>query len=177
MDLDAGKLKPHGYGSVPSGSGPRHLVFHPNGRFVYVVNELSANVTVFEYDPTAGTLKAIQTTDGLPNELQEVLCTGAEIYIHPRGKFVYISIRGLDAIGAYRVELKTGRLTLVEREAIRGCHPRSFNIDPSGKYLLAAGRDSNTISVFRIDEKTGGLVYNSIVNSPSPMCIEIQAAR
>jgi 6-phosphogluconolactonase len=113
----------------------------------------------------------------LPKELQETSCTAAEIYIHPSGEFLYVSIRGLDAIAAYRIDPQMGLLTLIEREAIRGAHPRSFDIAPSGRWLLAAGRDSNTISEFKIDEKTGGLVYNDkIVNTPTPMCVEIQAA-
>jgi 6-phosphogluconolactonase len=175
MNPDDGALKPHGHGDVPPGSGPRHLAFHPNGRFAYVANELSNTVTAFEYDGRAGSLKAIQTTDGLPKELQKNLCTNAEIYIHPSGEFLYVSIRGLDAVAAYRIDSQTGHLTLIEREAIRGAHPRSFNINPSGKWLLAAGRDSNTIAVFQIVRKSGGLVYNDkIVNTPSPMCIEMQ---
>jgi 6-phosphogluconolactonase len=178
MNLQDGTLKPHGEGRVPPGSGPRHLAFHPNGRFAYVANELGNTVTAFAYDAKAGSLTAIETTEGLPQELQEVLCTAAEIYIHPSGEFLYVSIRGLDVVASYRIDPATGRLTLIEREAIRGAHPRSFNIDPGGRWLLAAGRDSNTIAVFRIDEKTGGLVYNDkVVNSPSPMCIEIQAGR
>jgi 6-phosphogluconolactonase len=178
MNLQDGRLKPHGEGRVPPGSGPRHLAFHPNGRFAYVANELGNTVTAFTYDSKEGALNAIQTTEGLPKELQEVLCTAAEIYIHPSGEFLYVSIRGLDMVAAYGIDPATGRLTLIEREAVRGAHPRSFNIDPSGRWLLAAGRDSNTIAVFRIDEKTGGLVYNDkVVNSPSPMCIEIQSAR
>ena len=175
MNLDNGTLKPHGNGEVPPGSGPRHLAFHPNGRFAYVANELSNTVTVFEYDASAGTLKAIQTTDGLPKESQKNLCTNAEIYIRPDGEFLYVSIRGLDAVAAYRIDPKSGQLRLIEREAIRGAHPRSFNISPSGQWLLAGGRDSNTISVFKIDEISGGLVYDDkIVNTPSPMCIEMQ---
>ena len=178
MNLQNGTLKPHGEGRVPPGNGPRHLAFHPNGRFAYVANELGNTVTVFEYDASAGALKAIQTTDGLPKELQKNLCTAAEIYIHPSGEFLYVSIRGLDAVAAYRIDPATGRLTFIEREAVRGAHPRSFNIAPSGRWLLAGGRDSNTIAVFRIDEKTGGLVYNDkVVNTPSPMCIEFQTTR
>jgi 6-phosphogluconolactonase len=153
------------------------LAFHPNGRFAYVANEIGNNVTTFKYEPKSGALEAIQTTDGLPKDLQETSCTAAEIYIHPSGEFLYVSIRGLDAVAAYRIDPETGKLSLIEREAIRGAHPRSFDIAPSGRWLLAAGRDSNTISEFRIDEKTGGLVYaDKVVNTPTPMCVEIQAA-
>ena len=72
IDFANGTLKPHGFGSCPAGSGPRHLVFHPNGRYAYVVNELEISVTAFEYDAKAGTLKAIQTIDSLPKEMREV---------------------------------------------------------------------------------------------------------
>lgn len=178
LDLANGGLKPHGFGSCPPGSGPRHLVFHPNGRFAFVTNELQVSVTAFEYDAQSGTLKAIQTIDSLPEELREVSSTAAEICIHPSGSFLYTSSRGHDSISAFQVDPDTGRLRFIEREAIRGSHPRSFNIDPSGNWLLAAGRDSNTISVFHVDPKSGGLIFNGgIVNSPAPICVEIQAVR
>ena len=178
MELDSAELSPHGHGSCPAGSGPRHLVFHPNGKFAYVINELSNSVTAFEYDAKAGALNPIQTIESLPEKLQEVPCSGAEIYFHPTGQFVYASNRGHDSISAFRVDPNSGRLTFVEREAVRGVHPRNFNLDPSGNWLLAAGLYSNTIAVFRIDAKTGGLVYNEkIVNSPTPMCVEIQSLK
>ena len=100
---------------------------------------LSNTVTAFKYDASAGTLKAIQTTDGLPKELQKNLCTNAEIYIHPSGEFLYVSIRGLDAVAAYRIDPQTGRLTLIDREAIRGAHPRSFNIPPEREVAAGGG--------------------------------------
>ena len=178
MDLSAGKLKTHGHGSCPAGSGPRHFVFHPNGRFAYVVNELGISVTAFAYDAAVGTLTPIQTIDSLPAELRELPSTGAEICIHPSGEFLYASTRGHDSVSAFRINPESGRLTFVEREPIRGVHPRSINLDQSGKWLLAAGRDSNTIAVFRIDPKTGGLVFNEkIVNSPAPICIQFQPVR
>jgi 6-phosphogluconolactonase len=178
MDLAASKLKPHGHGSCPAGSGPRHFVFHPNGKFAYVVNELGISVTAFAYDAVAGTLTPIQTIDSLPAELRELPSTAAEICIHPSGEFLYASTRGHDSVSAFRIDPATGRLTFVEREPIRGVHPRNINLDPSGKWLLAAGRDSNTIAVFQIDPKTGGLVFNGkIVNSPAPICLEFQAVR
>jgi 6-phosphogluconolactonase len=170
-------LKPHGAGRCPPGSGPRHLVFHPNGRFAYVVNEMKITVTAFRYDGAAGTLEEIQTIDSLPEKLRKLPSTAAEIYIHPSGRFLYASTRDDDSITLFQVDPQTGRLTFVEKEPIRGSHPRSFNLDPTGKWLLAAGRDSNTVSVFRIDQGTGRLIYNEkIVNSPSPICIDIQAA-
>jgi 6-phosphogluconolactonase len=175
MDLKNGTLKPHGHGDCPPGSGPRHFVFHPNGRFAYVVNELAISVTAFGYDPQDGELKAIQTIDSLPTDLREIPSSAAEICIHPKGEFLYASTRGHDSISAFQIDSETGKLTFIEREPIRGSHPRSCNLDPSGQWLLAAGRDSNTISVFRIDQKSGGLVFNGkIVNSPAPICIEFQ---
>lgn len=170
------KLKPHGAGHCPPGSGPRHLVFHPNGRFVYVVNEMKVTVTAFRYDPAAGSLAAMQTIDLLPGKRPSDADTGAEICMHPSGRFLYASIRGDDSVTALRVDPDTGQLSFVQTEAIRGSHPRSIGLDPLGKWLLAAGRDSNTIAVFRIDPQTGGLAYSGhVVNSPAPMCVLMQA--
>jgi 6-phosphogluconolactonase len=178
--LDAEKcgLEKHGAGICPPGSGPRHLVFHPNGRFAYVVSEMKITVTAFRFDPLAGKLKEIQTIESLPEKDKKLPSTAAEIYIHPSGKFLYASTRNDDTITTFEVDPDSGRLKFVEREPIRGSHPRSFNLDPGGKWLLAAGRDSNTISVFRIDEKTGRLIFNNhVVNTPSPICIVMQPAR
>jgi 6-phosphogluconolactonase len=175
LDFETGKLVPHGAGTCPPGSGPRHLVFHPNGKFAYVINELQISVTAFEYDKKAGTLKAIQTIESLPEDLRENACSGAEICIQPEGKSLYASTRGHDSVSAFRIDPETGKLTFVEREPIRGGHPRSVNLDPRGEWLLAAGRDSNTIAAFQIDPKTGGLVFGGkVINSPAPICVEFQ---
>ncbi|HVT27136.1 MAG TPA: lactonase family protein [Lacipirellulaceae bacterium] len=172
------KLKPHGAGHCPPGSGPRHLVFHPNGRFAYVVNEMKVTVTAFRYDATAGSLTAMQTVDLLPDKRPSEKNTAAEICMHPSGRFLYASIRGDDSVTALRIDPDTGRLSFVQNEAVRGSHPRSIGLDPLGKWLLAAGRDSNTIAVFRIDPETGGLAYSGhIVNSPAPICVVTQAVR
>jgi 6-phosphogluconolactonase len=178
LNPEKAELKPHGAGRCPPGSGPRHFVFHPNGKFAYVVNEMKITVTAFRFDPQAGTLEEIQTIDALPEKERKLPSTAAELYIHPSGRFLYASIRNDDSVAVFRVDPDNGRLTFVEREPVRGSHPRSFNIDPSGKWLLAAGRDSNTISLFRIDPDTGRLVYtNQIVSTPAPICVQIQAAR
>lgn len=175
MNLGEGKLIASGHGSCPPGSGPRHMVFHPNGRFAYVVNELTISVTAFGFNAEEGTLTPIETVSSLPEDLQDRPSTAAEICIHPSGKFLYTSTRGHDSVSAFRVDTETGRLTLIEREPIRGAHPRNVNLDPGGMWLLAAGRDSNTIAVFGIDRNTGGLAFTgNVVNSPAPICIEFQ---
>ena len=172
------QLKPHGAGHCPPGSGPRHLAFHPNGQFVYVVSEMKVTVTAFRYDPAAGSLTAMQTIDLLPGKPASDTNTAAEICMHPSGRFLYASIRGDDSVTALRIDPDTGRLSFLQNEAVRGSHPRSIGLDPLGKWLLAAGRDSNTIAVFRIDPETGGLAYSGhVVNSPAPMCIVTQAMR
>ena len=176
MDLAGGTLKPHGYGQCPAGSGPRHLVFHPNGRFAYVVNELAITVTVFAYDASAGTLTPIETVDMLSSEPHDPAWSAAEIYVHPSGKFLYASTRGHDSISAFRIDSESGRLKFLEHESVRGEHPRSFNLDPAGNWLLAAGRNTNTVAVFRVKGESGELEFNDvIVKSPAPICIEVQA--
>jgi 6-phosphogluconolactonase len=174
-DLAAGRITPHGAARSPAGGGPRHMKFHPNGKFAYVLNELDVSVTSYKYDDKAGTMTEFQTITTLPPEMRETFCTGAEIRMHPSGKFLYTSNRGHDSIAAFRIDPQSGKLIFVEHESIRGCHPRNFNLDPSGNHLIVAGRDSNTLSAFKINQETGGLVYaGSIVNSPSPICVEFE---
>jgi 6-phosphogluconolactonase len=177
-NLEAGTIEPHGEGRCPDGAGPRHMKFHPNKKFAYVLNELRLSVTAFQWHPDTGTLSEVQTISTLPEKLREGPNSASEIRIHPTGRYVYAANRGHDSIAAFEIDPDSGNLTFIEREAVRGSHPRNFNIDPSGQWLLAAGRDSNTISAFRIDRNTGGLFYvGATVNSPSPICIEFGLPR
>jgi 6-phosphogluconolactonase len=149
------------------------MKFHPNGKFAYVLNELGLSVTVFQYDPKAGTLTEVETVTTLPENLREVFSTGSETRMHPSGKFVYTANRGHDSIAAFKVDPDSGKLKFIERESIRGSHPRNFNVDPTGKWLLVACRDTNNLTVFRIDPETGGLVFTGTsVETPQPICIE-----
>ncbi len=166
-------ITPHGFGKTVPGGGPRHMKFSADAKYAYLLNELLMSVSVFRYDADKGTLDRIQTISTLPEELQEIPNKASEIRLHPSGKFIYAANRGHDSIAAFQVNQKTGELTFVEREAIRGSWPRNFNVDPSGKWLIAAGRFSNTLSVFQIDQETGGLSFTgNIVNSPAPICLE-----
>ena len=172
---DRARIERHGAGRCPPGSGPRHMKFHPNGRIAYVLNELQLSVTVFDYDADSGTLTPKQTISTLPEEMREVACSASEIRVHPSGRFVYAANRGHDSIAVFTVDPADGRLTFVEREAIRGSWPRNFALDPTGRWLMAAGGKSNTISVFRVDPRSGGLVYTGrTVNCPSPICVCVQ---
>ena len=178
IDLDRSELERHGSGVCPPGSGPRHMRFHPNGKFAFVLTELALTVVTFRFDSQAGTLEMIDETVALPKELRAGADSASEIQIDPSGRFLYAGIRGHDSIAAFEIDPETGKLTFIEHEPVRGSHPRHFNLDPSGKWLLAAGRDSNTIAVFQVDQETGGLVFNgNTVYCPSPQCVQFQPMR
>ena len=167
-------IEPHGAGQLAPGSGPRHMKFHTNGRWIYVLHELDLAVTVFDYDAAAGTMTAKQTIETVPKDelAMEKAKSCSEIRVHPSGQFVYAANRGHDTITAFRVDQNTGRLAFIEREHVRGATPRNFNIDPSGKWLLAAGQDSHTLAAFEIDNHSGELSYNrSVVVAPSCICV------
>ena len=152
------------------------MKFHPNGKFIYVLNELKLTLSVFEYDSEQGQMKSIQEIATLPDDLKDKhLNSAAEVRVHPTGKFLYASNRGHDSIAVFAIDQATGKLSLVEREAVRGSWPRNFNLDPSGKWLLAAGQKSNTLAVFEIDPESGELTFTrQIVNVPQPICVEFE---
>jgi 6-phosphogluconolactonase len=157
--------------SISPGSGPRHLAFHPNGRFVYLVSEMGSSVTAMNYNPLRGELGHVQTVSALPEGFNEHN-SGAEIQMHPSGKFVYASNRGHNSIGVFRVEPESGKLTLVHHESTQGKTPRFFGIEPNGDWLLAANQDSHNIVVFRIQPESGRLTpEGKPLEIGSPVCI------
>ncbi len=156
--------------SVKPGSGPRHLVFHPNGHRAYVLSELSSTLTVCSYESMRGELKEIQTVTTLPEDFRGAN-TCAEIEVHPSGKFIYASNRGHDSIAVFAVEPKTGRVNLIQHQATQGKSPRHFALDPTAKWLLAENQDSNEIVVFGVDLQTGRLTPNGAsVSVGAPVC-------
>jgi hypothetical protein len=160
---------------LKSGSGPRHIAFHPNRRFAYVISEMASTLTAFTYDPDRGILTEIEDHPLLPKGFKKQ-SWAAEVAVHPSGKFVYASNRGDDSIVVFRCDPATGRLTFIQRESTYGKTPRNFDIDPTGAYLLAANQDSGTIIVFRID-KTGRLsATGNKAEADTPMCVKCLAA-
>lgn len=157
---------------IKPGSGPRHLAFHPSEPFVYLINEMAATITVFAYDWDTPALKELQTISMLPERF-EGFKSGAEIQMHPSGKFVYGSNRGHDSIAVFAVDGKSRKLSLVQHQSTQGKTPRHFVIDPTGKWLLAENQDSDNIVIFRIDQETGKLSpTGDKIEVGSPVCIQ-----
>lgn len=157
--------------ALPPGCGPRHVAFHPNGKFLYVIGELDNTVTSFSWNAVAGSAKKLSTASTLPAGFSgDSNC--ADIHVHPNGRFIYGSNRGHDSIAILRTDTKSGSVTFVGTEGVRGKTPRNFAIAPGGKFLLAAGQNSNNIVVFKIDAITGGLMATGIdITIPSPVCL------
>lgn len=178
VDAAAGTLAPHGFGAVPPGGGPRHMAFHPNGKWIYVLNELDLSVSLFDYDAAQGRMALRQTVPTVPKaELaQELFSSASEIRVHPSGKFLYAGNRGHDTITAFDLGAN-GELAVSGRTPVRGATPRNFNLDASGKWLLAAGQDSHTLASFGVHGGSGALTYNrSIIHTPAPICVLLERA-
>jgi 6-phosphogluconolactonase len=157
--------------TVKSGSGPRHLTFHPNGQFAYLVEELTSTVAVFRRNPTTDELELLQ--DGVKTLADNFdgKNTSADIHVDPTGKFLYQSNRGENALAIFAID-KRGMLTKVGSQSTMGKDPRNFLIDPKGEYLFAANQNSDTIVLFRRDAKTGKLTYSGQTTAvPSPVCV------
>jgi 6-phosphogluconolactonase len=177
FDAEHGKLLPAADLTVKTepGAGPRHAVFRPDNRFLYLVNELDSTFVSYAFDAESGTLRQIQTGSTLPAGYQEENDIAA-VRVAPSGRFVYLSNRGHNSIGIFASDPETGMLTSVGHESTQGRIPRDFNIDPTGKYLFAANQDSNTIVSYRIDEHTGLLEPTGhVANVATPVCIEFGA--
>ncbi len=177
LDLANGKLPANDppFTKVEGGAGPRHLAFHPNGRFVYVINELNATMDAFTYDAAKGVLKEIQSISTVPAGYKD--WNGcADVHVTPSGAFVYGSNRGHNSIVSYSVDESTGKLTYLGNTSTQGKTPRNFAIDPNGNFLLAANQDSSTIVTFRIDARTGQLQpTGQVTEVPTPVCLKFIA--
>ena len=173
FDRERGMLEPNRVPWVKTtpGAGPRHMAFHPGGKFAYLINELDSTMVALRYDGQTGTLKVLQVVSTLPDGF-EGASTCSHVEVTPSGAFVYGSNRGHDSIAIYRIDQRTGKITLEGHEPSKGRTPRNFAIDPTGRFLLAANQDSSTIAPFRINEQTGKLTSaGPIVEVPTPVCV------
>jgi 6-phosphogluconolactonase len=157
FDAKTGKLEPNAPPSVSvkAKTGPRHFVFHPNGKLVYVLGELDATVYVFDYDTDKGQLKEKQSVSGLPPGTAGRIAA-ADLHITPDGKFLYTSERTSSTLTGFKINPADGTLTLVESIPSE-TQPRGFSIDSTGRFLLAVGQRSNRMSSYKIVPETGRL--------------------
>jgi 6-phosphogluconolactonase len=169
FDAAKGTLTPNDppFAKVASGTGPRHIAFHPNRKLVYVVSEMGNIVTTFQYADSTGTLTELGTVSTLPKDFT-AKSTSAEIEVDRAGKFLYTSNRGHDSIAQFAIDPKKGTLTPVAYVPTQGKTPRNFALDPTGRYLFAANQDSNNIVVFRVDPGTGKLTPSGTVIDDAP---------
>ncbi|HEY6331241.1 MAG TPA: lactonase family protein [Blastocatellia bacterium] len=174
LNIREGKLVPNDPPSVDvkPGSGPRHIVFHPNGNYLYSVNELDSTVMVFAWDRQRGALIRRQTVATLPAGFSGSN-TGAEIELTPSGRYLYASNRGHDSLAIFSVDGQDGSLNYVADQATLGKTPRSFGIDPDGKFLMAANQGTDSLVTFQINSATGKLdPGGQTVQVPSPVCVQ-----
>jgi 6-phosphogluconolactonase len=177
LDGKTGALAPHDppFIAARPGAGPRHQVFHPSGRFLYVVNELDSTVAVLAWDSARARGQEVQAISTLPRGyISPNNC--AEISISPSGKFVYASNRGHDSLAIFAVDAANGKLAAAGHVFTQGKTPRNFELTPTGDVLLAANQDSDTIVPFWVDQATGQLTPTGNVTSvPTPVCVRMMA--
>jgi 6-phosphogluconolactonase len=141
--------------ATPAKAGPRHFVFHPNGKFVYLIDEFDAALHVYAFDGGNGTLRQLQRLSTLPPGFAGKPW-GADLHFTADGRFIYGSDRGSNTLSAFQVDAATGYVSLIGHMPTEK-EPRGFNIDPSGRYLLAVGQASDAMSTYAIDQQNGGL--------------------
>ena len=168
-----GKLTPapDPFMQTEAGTGPRHFIFHPNGKYAYLVEELSASVSAYSY--VNGKLTLLQRLSALPANY-----TGrkwaADIHISDDGSFLYFSNRDeSNTIAIFSIDKKTGKLTLKAHQSVMGRVPRNFTIDPSGNYLLVANQETDNIVIFKRNSKTGLLEdTGKRIEVGKPVCLK-----
>ena len=174
LDLRTGKLHVDEEATIHlhPGAGPRHIDFHPNGKWMYVVDELDSTLAVFEVEYTNFHFTHLQTVSTLP-EGYDGPTWAADIHVHPNGKLVYASNRAHDSLAAFSIDQVTGKVTLLSVTPSGGKTPRNFTIDPTGKWLLAANQDSDNVVVFALDPETGKISPNGQeISVPMPVCLK-----
>lgn len=175
LDTQRGRLIPHDPpgASAKPGSGPRHMVFHPKGSFLYVANELDSTVSVYAWNSDKGVLYPIQILTTLPEYTSQSNFV-ADIHLTSSGKYLYVSNRGHDSLAGFFVNEKRGYLTPFGHYSTQGKWPRNFAIDLMGIFLLVANQNSNSVVTFRIKQETGQLISTGqITTIPSPVCVKM----
>jgi 6-phosphogluconolactonase len=158
FDAATGTLTPNAtpHFMTASGAGPRHMAFSPDGKFAYLLAEKTSTLSALSFDGATGRLSQVQTVSTLPAGFSGAN-TGAEVWVHPSGAFVFTSNRGHDSIATFSRDATTGRVTLVGHTKTGGKTPRDFTLDAAGKFLYVANQGSGDVRTFAIDAQSGML--------------------
>ncbi|MBS0630899.1 MAG: lactonase family protein [Verrucomicrobia bacterium] len=154
------------------GSGPRHFKFSPDGRHAFAITEMGGTMTSYVYNAANGALTPVNTLSTLQADFKGTP-SGAEVRVHPNGRFVYGSDRTISSIAVFAVDPATGKLSLVEITPTGGKSPRNFALSPDGAWLVSANQYSNSLTVFRVDPATGRLtrVPDAAATISTPVCV------
>ena len=165
------KAKATPFAKLADGAGPRHLDFHPNGKWAYLIQEMAGVITAFTYKK--GMLQAFQSISTLPAGFSGSF-SSADIHVSPDGKFLYASNRdAVNDIAIYKIQPSDGRLSLVGHQSTLGKTPRNFNFDPSANFLLVANQRSDDIIIFRRNAQSGLLRDTGRkIDVGNPVCIK-----
>lgn len=159
--------------ATPAGGGPRHLVFHPNKKYAYLIEEMGGMVDVYRYDPATGALDSLQRIAAHPDDARGPF-RSADIHVSPDGRFLYASNRAESTIAIFSIDTATGLLRPVGYAPTMGKEPRNFTLDPSGRWLLVANQESNSIVIFSVDPKTGTIHRKGqSLAVPAPTCLQM----
>ena len=153
---------------MADGAGPRHLTFHPNNKWMYVLNELNNTVSLIKEKDNIYYIES--TIPTLPSDFTD-FSKAADIHISDDGKFLYTSNRGHESIAIFEVNAENGNLKNIGYEDVLGHHPRNFSLSPDNKFLLVANQDTNNIISFKRNTTTGKLTFVDEVFAPTPVCI------
>ncbi len=171
LDEEHGKITQSAEFQTKPGAGPRHCVFHPNGKYCYLTNEMDCTIYTLLYHEQDGTFELLQSVPLLVDDQYSGPNSGADIQITPDGKFLYGSNRGHNSLIGYAVDPETGLLSFIGMTDGRGGVPRSFAVDPTGQYVIIANQDDDNLVVFRVQED-GSLEYVTECFAPTPVCVK-----
>jgi len=154
-----------------AGAGPRHLTFHPNNKYAYLIEELTGTISAYGYKD--GGFILFQNASALPRDYMGSIGS-ADIHVSADGKFLYASNRGeSNTIAIFEIDQKNGSIALVGHQSTLGKTPRNFNFDPTGNFLLVANQNSDDIVVFKVDKKTGLLSDSGKrIKAGNPVCVK-----